>query len=145
MQRLLIEIENEGVEDQPEPERDDARGGKCGDEHERSDDADSDEHGGPSHHTEIGTHQAKGLAVGGSIGEIARRFDYGHRSRGRCFSHHIHASGPWLPLHRSQAAPPSRAPPPSSSPEVWNFALQKAWIQAAMTAELPQGDKQSVK
>jgi len=45
----------------------------------------------------------------------------------------------------SRAAKASASRHQVSSPEVLNFALQKAWIQAAMTAELPQGDKQSVK
>ena len=58
------------------------------------DDGDGDEHGGPGHRAKIGLDQAKRLAVGGGIREVARPFGYGRRRCGFCFRRHAHASGP---------------------------------------------------
>ncbi len=57
VQGRLIGVENERVEDEPEPERDDRHRSQRGHQREGGNDAEREQHGGPRHHALIGLDQ----------------------------------------------------------------------------------------
>jgi hypothetical protein len=105
VQRRLIEVENESIEEKAKPQRDDVHGAKRCHGRKRRNDGDGDEYSGPSDRAEVRPYQAQGLAVGRDIGEVARRLGYCSRGCGGYFSRHVHASESLIPPHAIIATP----------------------------------------
>ncbi len=80
VQRRLIGVENERVEDQSEPEGNDPQRAERADRGEGGDDADGQEHGRPGHHALIRLNLLKRLPVSRGVRLIAG--DFGDRGFG---------------------------------------------------------------
>src|SRR5215470_2802748 len=77
MERRLVGVEDQSIENKPEPERDDVHGPERADERKSGNDAKREEYGRPRHHALIGPDQAQRLAIGWHIRSITGFVDLG--------------------------------------------------------------------